>query len=173
LYKTYKKIGILGGTFDPPHYGHLAISKVALKQLKVDKIFWIITKQNPFKNKPRYNYKKRKYLSEKIVSKEKAIIVKKISSKLNKKNTHALLSLLRKKFKTKFFFLMGADNFINFHKWSNWMKIPKLAKIVVFARPKFSSKALKSVAAKKLNRKDWIYINTTKLNISSSKLKRI
>ena len=85
-----------------------------------------------------------------------------------------MLSFLRKKNKkVKFFFLMGADNLINFHKWHNWKKIPKLAKIIIFARPKFSLKALNSVAAKKLNKQDWFYSNYTKLNISSSKLKKI
>ena len=68
---------------------------------------------------------------------------------------------------------MGADNLINFHKWHNWRKIPTLAKVVVFARPNFSIKALKSVASKKLSKKDWIYINFTKFNISSSKIKKI
>ena len=68
---------------------------------------------------------------------------------------------------------MGADNLINFHKWHNWKKITKLAKIIVFARPGFSSKALSSVTAKKLDKQDWFYIKTTKLNISSSKLKKI
>ena len=77
-----------------------------------------------------------------------------------------MLSFLRKKNKhVKFFFLMGADNLINFHKWHNWKKITKLAKIIVFARPGFSSKALSSVTAKKLDKQDWFYIKTTKLNI--------
>ena len=53
------KIGILGGTFDPPHKGHLAISKIALKKLKLDKVYWIITKKNPFKKKPYYSLKER------------------------------------------------------------------------------------------------------------------
>ena len=51
LKKNYNKIGILGGTFDPPHIGHLHISKLALKKLKLDKILWIVTKYNPLKKK--------------------------------------------------------------------------------------------------------------------------
>ena len=47
-----KKIGILGGTFDPPHIGHLYISKIAIKKLKLNKVVWVITKQNPLKHKP-------------------------------------------------------------------------------------------------------------------------
>ena len=53
------KIGILGGTFDPPHKGHLAISKIALKKLKLEKVYWIITKKNPFKQKTYYTLKER------------------------------------------------------------------------------------------------------------------
>ena len=50
--KNYKKIGILGGTFDPPHKGHYYISKIALKKFKLNKLFWVITKKNPLKKKP-------------------------------------------------------------------------------------------------------------------------
>ena len=56
--KNYNKIGILGGTFDPPHIGHLHISKIALKKLRLNAVIWVITKQNPLKQKP--------YLSIKI-----------------------------------------------------------------------------------------------------------
>ena len=51
LKKKYNKIGILGGTFDPPHKGHLYISKFALKKLKLNKLLWVVTKKNPFKKK--------------------------------------------------------------------------------------------------------------------------
>ena len=56
LKEKYKKIGILGGTFDPPHVGHLNISKIAIKKLKLDKIIWLITKQNPLKKKTLFKY---------------------------------------------------------------------------------------------------------------------
>ena len=67
---------------------------------------------------------------------------------------------------------MGADNLINFHKWKNWKKIPKLAKIIVFSRTSFTTKALKSIASKKFNKKDWIFINSEKINISSSLIRK-
>ena len=72
----------------------------------------------------------------------------------------------------KLFFLIGADNLINFHKWKNWYKIPIFAKIVVFTRPNYLKKAKNSVAAKKLNKKDWIYVSTKGLNISSSLIRK-
>jgi len=55
--KNYNKIGILGGTFDPPHIGHLHISKIALKKLRLDAVIWVITKQNPLKKKTLFKYK--------------------------------------------------------------------------------------------------------------------
>ena len=67
---------------------------------------------------------------------------------------------------------MGADNLLKFHKWKNWKKIPEFAKIVVFARPNYSTKALNSIAAKKLKKNDWIYINYKKINISSSLIRK-
>ncbi len=60
------RLGILGGTFDPPHKGHLYISKVALKKLKLNKIIWLITKRNPLKTKPYLSIKLRKNLTKKI-----------------------------------------------------------------------------------------------------------
>ena len=63
--KNYAKIGILGGTFDPPHKGHLHISKIALKKLKLNKLIWVVTKKNPLKQKPYLDAKIRIGLSKK------------------------------------------------------------------------------------------------------------
>ena len=71
LKKKLNKVGILGGTFDPPHIGHLYISKVALKKLKLKKLIWIITKKNPLKQKPYLSSKTRIKLSKYITKKEK------------------------------------------------------------------------------------------------------
>ena len=84
-----------------------------------------------------------------------------------------MLKIITKKNKeNKIFFLIGADNLIKFHKWKKWKKIPELAKIVVFAREDFLKKALNSVAAKKLKKSDWFYINSKKMNISSSLIRK-
>ena len=171
--KNSNKIGILGGTFDPPHIGHLYISKVALKKLKLKKLIWIITKKNPLKQKPYLSLKTRIKLSKYITKKEKKIFVKYFDNKIKSENSFDLLNYLNKKNKkSKLFFLIGADNLVQFHKWKNWKKIPKLAKIVVFARTKYSTKALKSIASKKLKKEDWVYINSKKINISSSLIRK-
>ena len=74
--------------------------------------------------------------------------------------------------KNKLYFFIGADNLVNLHKWKKWKRIPELATIIVFARTNYSTKALKSIAAKKLEKNDWIYINDKKMNISSSLIRK-
>ena len=171
--KKSDKIGILGGTFDPPHIGHLYISKVALKKLKLKKLIWVITKKNPLKQKPYLSPKTRIKLSKSITKKERKIFIKYIDDKIKSGNSFDLLNYLNKKNKkNKLFFLIGADNLIKFHKWKNWEKISKIAILVVFARPQYSVKALNSIAAKKLNKNEWIYINSKKMNISSSLIRK-
>ena len=173
LSKKYIKIGILGGTFDPPHMGHLHVSKIALKKLKLNKLIWTITKKNPLKKKPYLKIKTRIKLSKKITNKEKKIFVNYFDDKIKSINTFDLLNhIKRKKGKKKLYFLIGADNLIEFHKWKKWKKIPQLAKIVVFARSNYSTKALNSIASKRLEKKDWIYINSKKMNISSSLIRK-
>ena len=171
--KNYTKIGILGGTFDPPHKGHLYISKIALKKLKLNKLIWIVTKKNPLKKKPYLSTKVRINLSKKMIKKEKKIFVKYYDDKVKSINTFNLLNYIKKKNqKTKLFFLIGADNLAKFHKWNNWKKIPKLAKIVIFPRQNYSIKSLKPIISKKLNKKDLIYIDSRQVNISSSLIRK-
>ena len=163
------KIGILGGTFDPPHKGHLYISKIVLKKLRLRKILWVITKKNPLKNKPYLKIKERIKLSKEITKKNKKIYVKYFDNKIGSTNTFNLLNHIKKNMKANLFFLIGADNLKKFHKWKNWKQIPKLAKIIVFPRKNHSHN---SIAANNLNKKDLIYINAKLINISSSLIKK-
>ena len=173
LPKKKFKIGILGGTFDPPHIGHLHISKIGIKKLRLTKLIWIITKKNPLKKKPFLSVKTRTILSKKIIRRERKIFVQNLESKIKSINTFDLLKYMKSKNKkSKIYFLIGADNLINFHKWKNWRKIPEFAKLVVFARQNYSTKALNSIALKKFEKKDWLYIPGKKINISSSLIRK-
>ena len=173
--KNYKKkIGILGGSFDPAHIGHLKISIEAKKKFKINKIIWAVTKKNPFKSKSHLSLKKRIALSKKITKKYNFISVKFYEDKIKSNKTINLVNYLKKKNnKFEIFFLMGADNLISFHKWNRWKEISSKCNILVFDRTNYKSKSLKSIAFKKLRKKRLKFIKFKKVNISSSKLRKI
>jgi nicotinate-nucleotide adenylyltransferase len=170
---SLKKIGILGGSFDPPHKGHLYISKFAIKKLKLSKLLWIVTKKNPIKKKPYLNIKYRVKLSKIITKKEKKIFVKFLDNKIKSNSTFDLLRYLKKKYLNReLYFLIGADNLVNFNKWKNFKKIPKLAKIVIFPRKNYSHKLSSLVWLKNIDKSKWININAKKVNVSSSLIRK-
>ncbi len=169
-----KKIGILGGSFDPAHKGHIKISVEAKKKFKIDKIIWAVTKKNPFKPKSFFNLKKRITFAKKITKKYSFILVKNYEDKIKSNKTINLINFIKKKNnRSEIFFLMGADNLITFHKWHNWKNISLKCIILVFDRTNFKLKSLKSVAFKKINKKRLKFIKFKKVNISSSKLRKI
>tara|TARA_B100000902_G_scaffold329300_1_gene325727 strand:- start:269 stop:796 length:528 start_codon:yes stop_codon:yes gene_type:complete len=169
-----KKIGILGGSFDPAHKGHIKISIEAKKKFKIHKIIWAITKKNPFKSKSFFGLKKRITFAKKITKKYNFISVKYYEEKLKSNKTINLINYIkRKNNKSEIFFLMGADNLISFHKWHKWKIISSKCNILVFDRTNYKSKSLKSIAFRKLNGKRLKFIKYNKVNISSSKLRKI
>ena len=167
------KIGILGGSFNPAHKGHLAISKEALKKFDLKSVIWAITNQNPFKEKSVNDLKKRINVCKKIIGLNKLIKVKFFEDIIDSNKTVDLINHLSKNNKYDLFFLMGADNLINFHKWHKWRQILKKAKIIVFDRHGYKKKSLNSKTYKGLNKDLVTFINFNKVNISSSQLRKI
>ena len=169
-----KKIGILGGSFDPAHKGHIKISIEAKKQFKIDKIIWAITRKNPFKSKSFFELKKRITFAKKIAKKYSFISVEYYENKIKSNKTINLINyIIRKNNRSEIFLLMGADNLISFHKWHKWKIISSKCNILVFDRTNYKSKSLKSVAFNKINKKRLKFIKFKKINISSSKLRKI
>ena len=169
-----KKIGILGGTFDPAHMGHIKISKIAKKKFKLDQVIWAITKKNPFKVKTPENLRKRINLAKKLILKNKFIKITSFEDKIKSNRTIDLINYLKKKNKfANLYFIMGADNLISFHKWQKYEHIVKLCRILVFDRNGYKSKALKSLSFRKYNKKTIKFIKFDKVNISSSQLRKI
>ena len=169
-----KKIGILGGTFDPAHLGHIKISKEAKKKFKLEKVYWAVTNKNPFKSKSKKSLNDRINFAKKINKKNKFISIKCYEKEINSNRTIDLIKYFKKKNnKKKIYFIMGADNLINLHKWEKWSQLTKLCEILVFDRTKYKSKSLKSKSYKKLANKGLRFINFKKVNISSSKLRKI
>ena len=173
--KNYKKkIGILGGSFDPAHKGHLKISLEAKKKFKINKVIWVVTRKNPFKLKSLISVKERVNFAKKIIKKYNFISVVFYEDKIISNKTIDLINYIKKKNKkSEIYFLMGADNLISFHKWHKWKIISSKCNILVFDRTNYKSKSLKSLAFKTLNNNGLKFVKFKKINISSSKLRKI
>tara|TARA_B100001121_G_scaffold44938_1_gene38542 strand:- start:115 stop:654 length:540 start_codon:yes stop_codon:yes gene_type:complete len=171
--KKKVKIGVLGGSFDPAHKGHLAISKEAFKKFKLKSIIWAITKRNPFKKETDYNLKNRIAFCKKIIGRNKFIKVKYFENTIHSNKTSDLIDYLEKNRNYDLFFLMGADNLINFHKWYKWKNILKKTKIIVFDRHGYKKKSLNSKTFKDSGEKQVTFVTFNKVNISSSQLRKI
>ena len=167
------RIGILGGSFDPAHKGHLAISKVAAKKFKLKKIFWAITKKNPFKKQSKVSVLKRIKYCKKIIGKNNYIEVKFYEKIIKSNKTINLIRYLKRNQRNEIYFLMGADNLINFHKWHKWKIISQKCTIIVFDRLGYKKKSLNSTTYKRLNKKNLKFVEFKKVNISSSQLRKI
>ena len=172
--KNHKKIGILGGTFDPPHKGHLKISKQAKQKYKLNYIIWAITKKNPFKKKSKTKLITRIKFAKKIIGFNKFIKIRFYENIIRSNKTINLISHIKRKNNTlDLYFIMGADNLINFHRWHKWKSISQKCKILVFDRQGYKAKSLKSITFKRLNQRSLDFIKFKKVNISSSQLRKI
>ena len=167
-----KSYGILGGSFDPAHKGHLEISKIAIKKVRLNKILWLVTKKNPFKDKAFYSIEQRITRAKKLVQKIKKIQVIHLDKIVNSSKTiDSIKYLIYEKKLKNIYFILGSDNLIKFHKWKSWKKIVKLTKLIVFSRKGYDRKSKKSIVAKYLKNKI-IFINNKPIVISSTKLRR-
>ena len=187
--RIQNNLGILGGTFDPPHKGHLHISKLVIKKLYLKTLYWAITKQNPLKKTtPHNNENKRKTLCRQLTRGEKKIKLLNTSDIKNSNLTINILQKIKKKInkKTNLFFIIGADNLVQLHQWKEYKKIFSLCTVGGMNRIGYKKPALTSPAAKKFRKtkisldtllkmgpkqKEWVYIDNKGINVSSSRLR--
>tara|TARA_B100001029_G_C14852179_1_gene334334 strand:+ start:152 stop:700 length:549 start_codon:yes stop_codon:yes gene_type:complete len=167
-----KRLGVFGGTFDPPHFGHVEISKLAIKKLKLKLLIWAITKKNPLKKSPLMSLEKRIMISKKRVDKIRQIKVKSFDKLIKSSKTINLMKYIKKNTNAKIFFIMGSDNLLKFHRWHNWREIAEICKIVIFPRSGYVKKSLSCKAIKTLGRKNIMLLKSKKIDISSSKIRK-
>ncbi len=166
-------IGIFGGSFDPPHKGHVKISNLSLKKINIKKIYWVITKKNPLKNKAFFSVEERIQKSKKITKKIKNVGILYLDNKIKSSRTINVINHFRETRNQKnLYLILGSDNLLNFHKWRDWKKIVKLTKLVVFSRKGYDNKSKESLVVKYLNKKNIIFVNNRLINNSSSNIKK-
>ena len=140
-------VGLLGGSFDPPHAGHVHITCEALKQFGLDAVWWVVSPGNPLKRGAPAPLSDRVRLAQALVTHPR-VYVTDIEAQLGTRYTAQTLAALRGKYpKIRFVWLMGADNLAQLHHWQTWRDIMHAVPIGVLARPGDRLAALTSKAA--------------------------
>lgn len=143
-----QRIGLLGGTFNPPHAGHLLISATAIRRLRLDRLWWIVTPGNPLKCHGGLPPTGQRIAACRALIDDHRIVVTGFEAELGTPYTAATLHFLRARYPgVHFVWIMGADNLATFHRWQQWQDIMRLMPIAVVDRPGWRHRALASKAA--------------------------
>lgn len=147
----YRYIGILGGSFDPPHTAHLMISCSAQRTLALDKILWLLTPQNPLKNHRSAPLDARLKSARIIAKPYPQIIATDLEAKLKTRYTIDTIRALKACYpKTRFVWLMGSDNLMQLHRWKAWQKFVREVPLAIYLRPPDATRALLAPASRYL-----------------------
>ena len=188
LYTNGMRIGLLGGSFNPPHVAHRAISLFAIKRLKLDRVWWLVTPGNPLKDQDGLRDLNERTAAARKMASDPRIDVSCLESVIGTRYTVETISYLRRRASgLRFVWIMGADNLAQFHRWQNWRRIASEVPIAVIDRPPQSFRALAAPAAQTLARyrlpenqagrladqraPAWIFLTGMKLNLSSTGLR--
>lgn len=142
-------IGLLGGSFNPPHVAHRMISEIAIKRAGLDKVWWIVSPGNPLKKQSETAPLAERMALCRRIARSPRIIVTDFEKDLPTPYTASTLAFLRARSpRARFVWVMGADNLATIHRWQNWREIFALVPVVVVDRPGWRMKALVSKAAR-------------------------
>lgn len=141
LFKN-RTIGLLGGTFNPAHEGHVHVSQEALKRLKLDAVWWLVAPQNPLKEKAKNSYDARLASAQKITAGHKNIFVSDIEMRERCFYSIDSIRMLKRRFPgTRFVWLMGADNLAELSRWKDWQRFLREVPVAAFDRAPYSYRA--------------------------------
>jgi nicotinate-nucleotide adenylyltransferase len=182
------RVGLLGGSFNPPHRAHRAISLFAIKRLRLDRVWWLVTPGNPLKDQDTLRDLEARTEAARRVADDPRIDVSCLESVIGTRYTVDTVKYLRRRASgLRFVWIMGADNLAQFHRWQNWQRIATLVPIAVIDRPPQSFRALTAPAAQALARyrlpenearrladhraPAWVFLTGLKMNLSSTGLR--
>lgn len=146
------RVGLFGGTFNPPHEGHLLVAETALRRLALDRVWWLVTPGNPLKEKAGLPAQDaRMEACRAMIGRDPRIVVTGIEAAIGTSYTQGTIAFLKARCPdVDFVWLMGADNLASFHRWQKWRDIAAAVPMAVIDRPGSTLKAISSPAARAL-----------------------
>jgi nicotinate-nucleotide adenylyltransferase len=182
------RIGLLGGSFNPPHIAHRAISLFAIKRLKLDRVWWLVSPGNPLKDHAALRDLDERAEAARRMANDPRIDVSCLEAVIGTRYTADTITYLRRRASgLRLVWIMGADNLAQFHRWQNWRRIASEVPIAVIDRPPQSFRAMAAPAAQALSRyrlpenqagrladqraPAWVFLTGMKLNLSSTGLR--
>ncbi len=178
------RIGLFGGSFNPPHAGHRLVTLIALRRLSLDAVWWIVTPGNPLKDTSGLAPQRERMAAARRLMPEPKVAVTGFEAEIGTRYTLDTLRYLKRRCRgVRFVWIMGADNLIQFHRWQGWRDIAALMPIAVIDRPGATLKATASRTAHALARHRrqgpemagppcWTFIHDRRSPLSSSALRR-
>lgn len=134
------RVGLLGGSFNPAHEGHRAISLYAIKRLNLDQVWWLVSPQNPLKPNQGMEPFEKRLEKARAQTRHPSILVSNLESELGTRYTIDTLKALQMRFpRTSFVWLMGADNLQQLPRWKKWPEIFETVRVAVFHRPTYTA----------------------------------
>ena len=144
-----RRVGLLGGSFNPAHDGHRYVSELALKQLQLHQVWWVISPQNPLKSTSEIAPFEKRCAVAKSVASHPQIRVSDIERRIGTSHTVDTITVLQARFpEIRFVWLMGADILLELPHWKRWRYLFHRVPIAVYPRPTYSLRALSSMAAR-------------------------
>jgi nicotinate-nucleotide adenylyltransferase len=142
-------VGLFGGSFNPPHAGHVLLAEIALRRLRLDQLWWIVTPGNPLKSHKELMPLKERLAACEAMAEDPRIKVTAFEAEHHMRYTADTLALVKRKNPdVNFAWLMGADNLKNFHLWQRWRQIAMTFPIAVIDRPGSTLSYMSSLVAK-------------------------
>jgi len=130
------RIGLFGGTFNPAHEGHAHVAETALKRLGLDKVWWLVTPQNPLKSRRGARPLEARMMSAAAMARGPDMVVSDLEARWGLAYTAETIAALRARFpRVRFVWIMGADNLSGFHRWRDWDRILSGVPVLIVARP--------------------------------------
>ncbi|WP_283806871.1 nicotinate-nucleotide adenylyltransferase [Bradyrhizobium canariense] len=188
LYTNGMRVGLLGGSFNPPHRAHRDISLFAIKRLNLDRVWWLVTPGNPLKDRGALHDLGERAEAARQMANDPRIDVSCLEAVIGTRYTVDTITYLRRRTSgLRLVWIMGADNLAQFHRWQSWQRIAAAVPIAVIDRPPQSFRALSAPAAQALAHyripenqagrladcaaPAWVFLTGMKSNLSSTGLR--